>query len=74
MINALQFLQKRLSLAIPVFMAGGFVLGLVIEDPSPLKAAILPLTFLMVYPMMVTLQIKMVYAMHYLMNRKRRFS
>ena len=58
MIKALQFLQKRLSLAIPVFMAGGFVLGLVIDDPSPLKAAILPLTFLMVYPMMVTLQIK----------------
>ena len=58
MIRLLQLLQKRLSIAIPVFMAAGFAAGILIKDPSPLQRTILPLTFLMVYPMMVTLPLR----------------
>ena len=60
MIEILRKLQKNLSIVIPVFMLAGFITGLLMEDPSVLKAAILPLTFLMVYPMMVTLPLKRV--------------
>lgn len=53
----LSFLQKNLTWSIPLFM----LLGLCYGNFSPadsLKSWIVPLTFLMVYPMMVTLQIK----------------
>ncbi|MFW5837359.1 MAG: arsenic resistance protein [Desulfovibrionaceae bacterium] len=46
---------KNLVLAIPAMMAAGLAAGLAF-DASPLKALIVPLTFLMVYPMMVTLR------------------
>ncbi|MDA3850355.1 MAG: bile acid:sodium symporter [Spirochaetaceae bacterium] len=58
MFKTLSFLQKNLSWTVPLFMAGGFLLGLYMEDSSSLKVLILPFTFLMVYPMMVTLQFK----------------
>ena len=53
-------INKKLVLAIPVMMAAGFLFGLQI-NPSfvkQLKQLIMPLTFLMVYPMMITLNIK----------------
>lgn len=54
-------LQKNLVWNIPVFMVLGIIFGW-FQDPLFLKAFILPLTFLMVYPMMVNLQIKKVFS------------
>ena len=54
----LSLLQKRLIIAVPVFMTAGFLTGIVFKDVSVLKNLILPFTFLMVYPMMVTMQFK----------------
>ena len=55
----LSFIQKNLIWSIPAVMAAGILYGINI-DASNLKGLILPLTFLMVYPMMVNLQIKKV--------------
>lgn len=52
-------LNKKLIWAIPAMMLAGFAFGL-ITDAAFLKALILPFTFLMVYPMMVTLKLKQV--------------
>jgi len=57
--NLLNKISKNLVIAIPVMMVAGFVYGLLTEA-GPLKALILPFTFLMVYPMMVTLKIRKV--------------
>ena len=57
LITLLQFLQKHLGLAIPVMLVLGFMFGIAV-DADPLRILIIPLTFLMVYPMMVTLKIK----------------
>ncbi|NPV05464.1 MAG: arsenic resistance protein [Syntrophaceae bacterium] len=46
--------------AIPAAMMLGFAAGLC-TDPAPLKGLIVPFTFLMVYPMMVTLRVKKVF-------------
>ncbi|MEN8904480.1 MAG: bile acid:sodium symporter [Clostridiales bacterium] len=51
------FIQKNLTWSIPVFMIVGFIYGLVFKNSS-LKILILPLSFLMVYPMMVNLQLR----------------
>ncbi|WP_319781131.1 bile acid:sodium symporter [Maridesulfovibrio sp.] len=56
----LQKITKNLIVAIPVMMVAGFVYGLFF-DPVWLKSMIVPFTFLMVYPMMVTLKIKKVF-------------
>jgi ACR3 family arsenite efflux pump ArsB len=53
-------LNKNLLLAIPAMMVAGFVFGLATE-PAFLKNLILPFTFLMVYPMMVTLKIREIF-------------
>jgi len=58
--NVLAKLNKNLILAIPAMMVVGFVSGLV-TDASSMKSLILPFTFLMVYPMMVTLKIRQVF-------------
>jgi ACR3 family arsenite transporter len=58
--SQLQKINRNLIVAIPVMMLAGFILGMVI-DPAPLKHLIVPFTFLMVYPMMVTLKIKKVF-------------
>jgi ACR3 family arsenite efflux pump ArsB len=42
-------------------MVAGILVGAVV-DPAPLKALIIPLTFLMVYPMMINLQLQTVLA------------
>ncbi|MBP1908403.1 bile acid:sodium symporter [Methanolobus bombayensis] len=57
----ISYLQKNLVYSIPLFMVLGIVFGYN-YDPSFLKVLIIPLTFLMVYPMMVNLQIKKVFS------------
>lgn len=57
----LQRISKNLVLAIPAAMVLGFVCGLA-GDVSWLKSLIVPFTFLMVYPMMVTLKINQVFS------------
>ena len=57
----LSFLQRNLIYSIPAFMIVGIIFGY-FNDPSFLKILIMPLTFLMVYPMMVNLQIKKVFS------------
>jgi ACR3 family arsenite efflux pump ArsB len=59
--NRLQALSKNLVLAIPAAMAVGFIWGL-FGNVAWMQSLILPFTFLMVYPMMVTLKIKEVFA------------
>ncbi len=58
--NFLIKINKRLVVAIPAMMAVGYLLGITATPATlkNLKALIMPLTFLMVYPMMVTLNIK----------------
>ncbi|MBU2872568.1 arsenic resistance protein [Marinobacter salexigens] len=51
------WMQKHLVWSIPLSMVAGFLAGQIVE-PSPLRWAILPLTFLMVYPMMVTMNLR----------------
>lgn len=53
-------INKKLVVAIPVMMIAGFFFGISVEASllKQLKMLIIPLTFLMVYPMMVTLNIK----------------
>jgi ACR3 family arsenite efflux pump ArsB len=50
-------LNQQLVIAIPAAMGAGFAFGLATESAF-LKALIIPFTFLMVYPMMVTLKLK----------------
>lgn len=57
MIKSLQTLTRNLILVIPLSMAAGFIFGL-LADARSLKALIPAYTFLMVFPMMVTLQYK----------------
>lgn len=58
--NYLITINKNLVLAIPVLMIAGFLFGISVDPVmvKKLKYLIVPLTFLMVYPMMVTLNIK----------------
>ncbi len=57
----LQTISKNLVLAIPVTMVLGFGCGLT-GDMGWLKSLIMPFTFLMVYPMMVTLKVREVFS------------
>ena len=57
----LSWLQENLTWSIPAFMVAGLLYGSQ-YDTSGLKAAILPFTFLMVYPMMVNLKLKEVFS------------
>jgi ACR3 family arsenite efflux pump ArsB len=57
----LKRINQNLVTAIPVMMALGFGFG-TLYDPAFLKRLIVPLTFLMVYPMMVTLNIRRVFS------------
>ena len=68
--KALFKVHKNLIKAIPVMLLAGFVFGSV-TDPGftvRLKSLIMPLTFLMVYPMMVTLNVN--HLLHGLKNVK----
>ena len=55
----LAVLQRKMVWSIPIFMILGIIFG-AFANPSFLKALIIPLTFLMVYPMMINLQIQKV--------------
>ena len=57
----LQLFQKRLIWIIPVFMSCGIICGNLV-NPAALRVLIIPFTFLMVYPMMVTLRISKVFS------------
>jgi ACR3 family arsenite transporter len=56
----LGYLQKNLVWTIPAMMLAGLATGY-LWPAVPLKSTIVPLTFLMVYPMMVNLQIEKVF-------------
>jgi ACR3 family arsenite efflux pump ArsB len=58
--NILIKINKKLIIAIPIMMVLGFAFGIATDKElvRQLKGLIMPLTFLMVYPMMVTLNIK----------------
>lgn len=57
--KVLGFIQKNLVWSIPAFMVAGIIVG-ALTNPTSLKSLIIPLTFLMVYPMMINLQIQKV--------------
>jgi len=57
--KVLGFFQKNLVWAVPIFMVSGLIFGALV-DSSSLKSLIIPLTFLMVYPMMINLQVQQV--------------
>lgn len=58
--NLLLTINKKLIYAIPLMIAFGFFFGSSVDGQhvKQLKNLIVPLTFLMVYPMMITLNIK----------------
>jgi len=58
--RVLAFLQKNLVWSIPISMGLGLVYGFLF-DAGPLKQFIIPATFIMVYPMMVTLNVKTIF-------------
>jgi ACR3 family arsenite transporter len=60
---ALNWLKANLVWTIPIAMLLGLAFGALV-NPAFLKPLILPLTFIMVYPMMVNLQIKKVLSGH----------
>ena len=64
MFTTLQFIQKNLVYVIPLSMICGLIGGGYIFNASPLKQLIIPITFLMVYPMMVTLNVKSIFKGH----------
>jgi arsenite transporter len=57
----LGFIQKNLTWSIPICMIAGIFVG-AFANPAPLKSLIIPLTFLMVYPMMINLQVQKVFS------------
>jgi ACR3 family arsenite efflux pump ArsB len=59
--KTLSWLKQNLVISVPMFMVAGIIFGALI-NPSFLKALIIPLTFLMVYPMMINLQITKVFS------------
>ena len=60
MFPLLRIIARNLVIAIPVMMVAGFLYG-ILCDAGWLKSLIVPFTFLMVYPMMVTLKVKKVF-------------
>ncbi len=62
MLKALRFLQKNLVWAIPISMLLGLIGGGYLFDAKPLKKLIIPITFIMVYPMMTTLNVKSIFS------------
>ena len=56
----LSVLQKNLVWSIPMSMALGLLFGYLF-DAAPLKQFIIPITFIMVYPMMVTLNVQSIF-------------
>ncbi len=53
----MELAKEKLHIAVPIAIVAGLVLGSVVSMPF-LNTTILPITFLMVYPMMVSLPVK----------------
>jgi len=64
MLKYLSILQKNLVWAIPIAMILGLIGGGYIFNAKPLKQLIIPITFLMVYPMMTTLNVRSIFKGH----------
>ena len=64
MLTTLKFLQKNLVYVIPISMLCGLLGGGYLFDARPLKQLIIPITFIMVYPMMVTLNTRSIFKGH----------
>jgi ACR3 family arsenite efflux pump ArsB/nucleotide-binding universal stress UspA family protein len=60
MLKLLSYIQKNLVWAIPISMIFGLIYGYAF-NAAPLKQFIIPVTFIMVYPMMVTLNVKTIF-------------
>ena len=60
MLKLLSLIQKNLVWTIPISMLFGLLFGYLF-NAAPLKQFIIPVTFIMVYPMMVTLNVKSVF-------------
>ena len=58
MFKILNLIKKNLIISILIAMVLGLLAGYFLEDVSWLKSTILPLTFMLVYPMMVTLKLE----------------
>ncbi|WP_291347148.1 bile acid:sodium symporter [Desulfobacula sp.] len=63
MLKFLSLIQKNLVWAIPTSMIVGLIYGYLF-NATPLKQFIIPVTFIMVYPMMVTLNVKTIFKGH----------
>jgi arsenite transporter len=61
MLKILKILQKNLVYVIPVAMILGVIGGGYLFDAKPLKQLIIPITFIMIYPMMTTLNTKTIF-------------
>ncbi len=61
MMKMLKLLQKNLVYVIPVAMIMGVIGGGYLFDARPLKQLIIPITFIMIYPMMTTLNTKTIF-------------
>ena len=61
MFNTLSHIQKRLTLYLPLTMVLAVIYGYNF-NPQPLKSLMAPIIFFMVYPMMVTLKYKELFA------------
>jgi ACR3 family arsenite efflux pump ArsB len=61
MLKLLNIIQKNLVYVIPIAMILGVIGGGYLFDAKPLKQLIIPITFVMVYPMMATLNIKSIF-------------
>lgn len=61
MMKILKLLQKNLVYVIPVAMILGVIGGGYLFNAKPLKQLIIPITFIMIYPMMATLNTKTIF-------------
>jgi len=61
MLKFMKLIQNNLVYVIPVSMICGLIGGGYLFDAGPLKQLIIPITFIMVYPMMVTLNTKSIF-------------
>ena len=57
----LKLIQKNLVYVIPLAMVLGLLGGGFLFNAKPLKQFIIPITFVMVYPMMATLNVKSIF-------------
>jgi len=62
MLKVLKILQKNLVYVIPIVMVLGLIGGGYLFNAKPLKQLIIPITFVMIYPMMTTLNVKTVFS------------